>query len=96
MAAQMRPAKKVLFMNIEEKAKAYDEAVENDGMVYKIWYRTVGDENGLVRYEVVTLEEWEWEKHGCKNNEEWRKHLNRSLWADYRCGLDFNNKKQEV
>ena len=71
-------------------------AVENDGMVYKIWYRTVGDENGLVRYEVVTLEEWEWEKHGCRNNQEWRAYLNRSMWADYRGGLDYNNKKQEV
>ena len=71
-------------------------AVEKDGMVYKIWYRAVGSENALVRYKVVTLEEWEWEKHGCKNNEEWHRYLNRSMWADYRGGLDYNSKKQQA
>lgn len=35
MAAQTRPAKKVLFMNIEEKAKAYDEALEKVRPLYK-------------------------------------------------------------
>ena len=69
-----------------------------DGMVVKIWYRTVGDKNVLVRSEVVTDEAWDWERAGVTNNADWRKHLNRSLWADYRCGLDYNNKKhtQEI
>ena len=51
-----------------------------DGMVYKIWYRTVGADNVLVRYEVVTSEAWDWEKHGCSNNEEWRRYLNKCFW----------------
>lgn len=69
-----------------------------DGMVVKMWYRTIGDENVLVRSEVVTDEAWDWERVGVTNNTDWRKHLNRSLWADYRCGLDYNNKKhtQEI
>lgn len=66
---------------------AFVAADTTDGMVVKIWYRTYGYDNVLVRYEVVTLEQWEWEKHGCTNNEEWHRYLNRQLWAPYRAGL---------
>lgn len=59
----------------------------NDGMVCKIWYRTVGDRNRMVKYETVTSEEWSWEKAGCKNNDEWRAHLNRQMWAEFSAGF---------
>ena len=58
-----------------------------DGMVEKIWYRTIGCNNVLVKNETVTLEQWEWEKYGCKNNEEWRRYLNKQMWRDYTSGL---------
>lgn len=66
---------------------AFVAADTTDGMVVKIWYRTYGYDNVLVRYEVVTLEQWEWERHGCTNNEEWHRYLNSQLWAPYRAGL---------
>ena len=51
-----------------------------DGMVIKIWYRTIGDSNELVKYEVITQEQWDWERAGCKNAEDWRAYLNKCFW----------------
>lgn len=58
-----------------------------DGMVIKIWYRTMGDDNKYIKHELITLEQWEWEKVGCKNNEEYHRYLNRKIWEDYSAGL---------
>ena len=62
----------------------------NDGMVVKIWYHTIGDENILTKYEIVTAEEWDWEQAGCKNNREWRAHLNKMIWRENCAGLRRN------
>ena len=72
---------------VKDDGMGFTTANTPDGMVVKIWYRTYGYDNVLVRYEVVTLEQWEWERHGCTNNEEWHRYLNRQLWAPYRAGL---------
>ena len=62
----------------------------NDGMVCKIWYRTIGDRNRMVKYEVVTSEEWAWEKAGCSNAEEYRAYLNRQMWVpEFSAGLNL-------
>lgn len=58
-----------------------------DGMVLRIEYHTVGSTNVCDDYREVTSEHWDWEKAGCKNNEEWRRYLNGRLWAPYRAGL---------
>ena len=58
-----------------------------DGMIVKIWYRTIGDDKVLVRSEAITDEQWDWEKHGCKNAEDWRRYLNKNLWSEYKAGL---------
>ena len=58
------------------------KAVETpDGMVSKIWYRTVGDQNVLYKYEEITLEKWEWEKHGITNARDWRVYLEKCFWG---------------
>ena len=73
---------------VKEGETGFTTAFTPDGMVYKIWYRTIGDyDNRLVRHELITIEQWEWEKAGCKNNEEWHRYLNRKMWADYSAGL---------
>ena len=66
-----------------------------DGWIYKIWYRTIGDDNRLERYEVITDEQWDWEKAGCKNNEEWHRHLNRQFWQDYTPGMKVKRVEEE-
>lgn len=72
---------------VKEDEKGFTVSYSTDGLVVKIWYRTIGDDNVLVRHEVITLEQWEWERHGCTNAQEWRRYLNRTMWADYRAGL---------
>ena len=71
----------------KEDEEAFTAVETPDGMVVKIWYRCVGDDNVLVRHEVVTLEQWEWERHGCSNNAEWHRYLNKQMWRDYNAGL---------
>lgn len=58
-----------------------------NGMVLRIEYHTVGKTNVCDGTREVTSEHWDWEKAGCKNNQEWRRYLNRLMWADYRSGL---------
>ena len=62
---------------VEDGEEGFITVETKDGMVVKIWYRSVGDDNILNKHEVVTLEEWEWERHGVTNNVEWRRYLNK-------------------
>ena len=59
-----------------------------DGMVLRLEYHTVGDINVCDDYREVTSEQWDWEKAGCKDNEEWHRYLNRQMWRDYSAGLN--------
>ena len=60
------------------------------GYVVKVWYRTIGDENTLIKKEVVTDEQYDWEKAGCTNAEEYRAYLNRSMWIpEFSAGLNL-------
>lgn len=63
-----------------------------DGMIIRVEYHTVGRTNICDDARVVTPEKWDWEQAGCTNNEEWRRHLNRLMWADYSAGLYQQNK----
>jgi len=57
-----------------------------NGYVVKVWYRTIGDENTLVKKEVISDEQYDWEKAGCSNAEEYRVYLNRQMWAEFSAG----------
>lgn len=63
---------------------AYDM---QNGYIVKIWYRAQGDENKLVRQEVVTSEAYDWERAGCSDAEEYRAYLNRKVFENYQAGL---------
>ena len=58
-----------------------------NGMVLRIEYHTVGRANVCDGYKEITSESWDWEKAGCKNNEEWHRYLNKQFWASHRAGL---------
>lgn len=58
-----------------------------DGMVAKVYYTTRRGRNVKTSIEMMTLEAYTWEKYGCRNNEEWRRHINRSFWEGYASGL---------
>ena len=63
----------------------------NNGYTLRIEYHTEGKCNVCDSWREVTSEAWDWERAGCKNNEEWRAHLNRLLGRDHRAGLQNKN-----
>ena len=48
-------------------------------MIY-IEYHTAGKVNVCDYHERMTSEHFDWKMHGCKNNEEWRRFLNKQFW----------------
>lgn len=58
-----------------------------EGMVLMIEYHTSGRANICDDCKTVTHEQFDWAVHGCSNNTEWHRYLNRSLWRDYSSGL---------
>ena len=53
-----------------------------NGYVLRIEYHTDGKTNVCDSSEKITSEKWDWERHGCKNNKEWRAYLNRCFWRN--------------
>lgn len=62
-----------------------------NGMIIRIEYYTVGKTNICDNWREVTSEQWDWERAGCKNNEEWHRHLEKNFWADFSAGLKREN-----
>ena len=67
-----------------------------DGMVCRIEYHTTGKTNICDDHRMMTLEHWDWERAGCKNNEEWRRHLNKEFWKPFTPGLIEENTQTQT